>query len=195
MRRLLLIRHARTDAVRRAAFGADEPLDAAGLAGARTLAGRLGRGEALCTTARRTRETALAAGLDPTVDPALDECDFGSWSGRTLAEIGDEDPGGVHAWMTDPLARPHGGESLAALLARVGGWLDAQATLPGRVIAVTHGGVVKAAVVHALGAPPAAFWRVDATPLAVTELHAHDGRWTLARVNAALAPDARQAAA
>jgi hypothetical protein len=38
--------------------------------------------------------------------------------------------------------------------------------------------------VHALGAPPAAFWRVDVTPLGLTELHAHDGRWTVARVNA-----------
>jgi broad specificity phosphatase PhoE len=52
---------------------------------------------------------------------------------------------------------------------------------------VTHGGVVKAAVVHALAAPPEAFWRVDVTPLALTELHAHDGRWTVARVNAAAA--------
>jgi broad specificity phosphatase PhoE len=66
----------------------------------------------------------------------------------------------------------------------VGAWLDAQAGQAGRAIAVTHAGVVKAAVVHALGAPAAAFWRVDVAPLAVTELHAHDGRWTLTRVNA-----------
>lgn len=88
--------------------------------------------------------------------------------------------------MTDPDARPHGGESLSALLMRVGGWMDAQARLDGRVIAVTHAGVVKAALVHALDAPPTALWRVDVTPLALTELHAHDGRWTVARVNAAL---------
>ena len=86
--------------------------------------------------------------------------------------------------MTDPHAAPHGGESLAALLGRVAGWLDAQAACHGRGIAVTHAGVVKAAVVHALGAPAAAFWRVDVTPLALTELHAHDGRWTVTRVNA-----------
>lgn len=89
--------------------------------------------------------------------------------------------------MTDPAARPHGGESLSALLARVGGWLDAQAALDGRAIAVTHAGVVKAALVYALDAPPAAFWRVDVAPLALTELHAHDGRWTVARVNADVA--------
>ena len=86
--------------------------------------------------------------------------------------------------MTDPAACPHGGESLAALMLRVGEWLDEQAARGGRAIAVTHGGVVKAAVVHALAAPVEAFWRVDVTPLALTELHAHEGRWTVTRVNA-----------
>jgi len=50
---------------------------------------------------------------------------------------------------------------------------------------ITHGEVVKAAVVHALSAPPLAFWRIDATPLAITELHAHGGRWTVVRLNCA----------
>jgi broad specificity phosphatase PhoE len=187
VRRLLLIRHASTDAVRRAAFPVDEPLDDAGRVAAAALAGRLGRGDALSSPARRALETAAAAQLEPAIDEGLRECDFGTWCGRTLAEVHEEDPDGTGAWMTDPAACPHGGESLAVLLARVGGWLEAQASLGGRAIAVTHAGVVKAAVVAALGAPAAAFWRVDVTPLAVTELHAHDGRWTVARVNAAVA--------
>jgi broad specificity phosphatase PhoE len=85
--------------------------------------------------------------------------------------------------MTDPDARPHGGESLTAFARRVAAWLDGQAGLGGGAVAITHGGVVKAAVVHALRAPIDAFWRIDAAPLAVTELHAHDGRWTLTRAN------------
>ena len=80
-------------------------------------------------------------------------------------------------------AAPHGGESLTALLARVRTWLEKQAALDGTAIAITHGGVVKAAVVAALDAPPSAFWRVDVSPLSITELHAHDGRWTVTRVN------------
>jgi broad specificity phosphatase PhoE len=43
--------------------------------------------------------------------------------------------------------------------------------------------VVRAAVVHALGAPLHAFWRIDAAPLSLTELHAADGRWTVTRLN------------
>ena len=39
----------------------------------------------------RTRETAAVIGrrlgLEPTVEPALEELDFGSWSGRTIAEL------------------------------------------------------------------------------------------------------------
>jgi broad specificity phosphatase PhoE len=88
--------------------------------------------------------------------------------------------------MTDPAARPHGGEALTTFAARVGAWLDTQAEGGGRTIAVTHGGVVKAAVVRALGAPIDAFWRIDVAPLRVTELHAHDGRWTVASLNAAV---------
>lgn len=89
--------------------------------------------------------------------------------------------------MTDPDASPHGGESLSALLARVAGWMAQQAAVDGRAIVVTHGGVVRAAVVHALGAPAPAAWRIDVAPLSVTELHARDGRWTVTRVNAGLA--------
>ena len=183
MRRLLLVRHASTDAVRAAAFGADEPLDASGAAAAARL--RLPRaGEVLVSPARRTAETAEHARLAVTaVEPALAECDFGGWAGRTLSEVADAEPDAVHAWMTDPAAAPHGGESLLAVLARVRGWLDAQAALDGTAVAITHAGVVKAAVVTALDAPPAAFWRVDVAPLSITELHAHDGRWTVTRVN------------
>ncbi len=180
MRRLLLVRHASTDAVRAGAFGADEPLDASGRAAAERLGGRLPRGEALTSPALRARETAELAGREGAVEPALAECDWGCWAGRTLADLAEDE---LRAWMTDPDAAPHGGESLTALLARVGAWLEAQAALDGTAIAFTHAGVVRAAVTRALDAPPIALWRIDVAPTAITELHAHDGRWTVSRVN------------
>jgi broad specificity phosphatase PhoE len=182
MRRLLLVRHAPTAAVRASAFGADEPLDSRGVAAARGLAARLPRGEVLVSPLRRAIET--ASGLDVArVDPALAECDFGTWAGRTLKELAETASDDVSAWMTDPDAAPHGGESLSALLARVRAWLEGQVALDGTAIAITHGGVISAAVVIALDAPPSAIWRVDVAPLSITELHAHDGRWTVTRVN------------
>jgi broad specificity phosphatase PhoE len=182
--RLTLIRHAPAAATRRSAFPLDEPPDARGLDEARGLASRLGRFDAAWSgPGLRARETAEALGLDAMVAPELDECDFGAWRGRTLAELHAEDPAAVAAWMEDPAAAPHGGESLLALLERVGGWLSARAGDGSRTVAVTHAGVIRAAVVCALDAPPLAFWRLDVAPLSRTVLHAHDGRWTVRGVN------------
>jgi broad specificity phosphatase PhoE len=184
VRRLLLVRHAPTEATRELAFPLDEPLDERGREQAAQLAERLPKGcEAVSSPALRCRETARAAGLEAVADPALAECDFGTWAGRSLAEVDAEDPAGARAWITDPDSSPHGGESLTAFAARIAVWLDDQTQAEGRAVAVTHGGVVKGALVHALGAPLTAFWQLDVAPLAVTELHAHDGRWTIARMN------------
>jgi broad specificity phosphatase PhoE len=182
--RLTLVRHAATEATRRAAFPLDEPLGEAALEAARRLAPQLDRcGTAWSGPAARALETARALGHDPAVAAELDECDFGAWRGRTLAELHHAAPDAVGAWMRAPAAAPHGGESLLALRARTGRWLDAHARDGGRVLAVTHAGPVRAAVVHALGAPPAAFWRLDVAPLSRTVLHAHDGRWTVRALN------------
>jgi broad specificity phosphatase PhoE len=185
VRRLLLVRHAPTAATRSAAFPVDEPLDERGAAAASALGQRLPtRCEAVSSPSRRCQETAAAAGLRPTIEPRIAECDLGKWAGRSLEEVYAEDPTAAAQWMTDPAARPHGGESLTGFLRRVVTWLEDPSThTDGYTVAVTHAGVVKASVVHALGAPPLAFWRIDVTPLAITELHAHDGRWTLTRVN------------
>jgi broad specificity phosphatase PhoE len=181
-----MVRHAPTSATRATAFPLDEELDARGRAAAAALAAVLPRRcDVLCSPALRCRQTAAAAGLAVAVDDALAECDFGRWGGRTLAELQDEDAAAVRDWMSG--AAPHGGESLSAFAGRVARWLDGQAARDGAAAAITHGGVVKAAVVHALGAPPEAFWRIDAAPLSVTELHAHDGRWTVTRVNCPVA--------
>ena len=183
MKRLLLVRHAPT------APRARRPSRARRAARRRR---PRRRGRSLRAAARRDAlvqpgaalpETAEAAGLDPALEPALAECDFGAWAGRTLARRCE--PAAARAWMTDPDAAPHGGESLRAFAARVAAWLDGQAAADGRAVAITHGGVVKAAIVHALGAPLEAFWRIDVAPLALTELHAHDGRWTVTRVTPA----------
>ena len=184
MRTLLLVRHAPTAATRSSAFPADEELDERGREAAAGLADALPRSaEALTSPARRCLRTAEAAGLAAAVDETIRDCDFGSWTGRTLAEVNDADPAAVRAWMLDPDAAPHGGESLSVFSARIARWLDEQAGRDGRLVAITHAEVIKAAVVHALAAPPLAFWRIDAAPLAVTELHGGDGRWTLARLN------------
>lgn len=180
--------------MRGAAFPADDDrLDPVGRRAARAAAAGMarrgwGRDGVVCSPLVRAVETAALLGLtDVTEAAALREAEFGSWAGRSLAAVAGSDPDGVTAWMTDVDAAPHGGESLRAVVTRVGCWLDEQAGRDGRSVAVTHGGVVKAAVVVALAAPLEAFWRVDVAPLGATELHAHDGRWTVAFANAPIA--------
>jgi broad specificity phosphatase PhoE len=183
VRRLLLVRHAPTAATRAYAFPADEPLDDRGAEAAVTLSAPP-RAEVVCSPSERCRATAEAAGLTvDAVEPAIAECDFGSWCGRRLDELVTERPDETRRWMTDPDSAPHGGESLRAFAERVAGWLDDQARRNGTCLAITHGGVVKAAIVHALAAPIGSFWRVDCAPLSRTELRAHQGRWTLRSVN------------
>ena len=98
----------------------------------------------VCAPERRAQDTAQLLGLQSVQEDALRDCDFGTWNGKPLKEIQRSDPGGAALWFDDPQARPHGGESLAELLARVSRWLDEFAE-NGHVIAVTHAAVMRAA--------------------------------------------------
>jgi broad specificity phosphatase PhoE len=175
--RLVLITHAATSATRESRFPDDEPLDEHGTAAARSV-GALRRIEtAFRGPEARCAQTAEALSLEATAHPLLADLDLGSWRGRTLGELEQDAPADLFAWLGDPEATPHGGESLRALLDRVAEWLR---NIPaGRVAAVTHPSVVRAAVLLTLGAPATCFWRLDTTPLSQTRLSRNGDSWRL----------------
>ncbi|MEU9078547.1 histidine phosphatase family protein [Kitasatospora sp. NPDC004745] len=178
--RVTLVSPAMSSAVREARFDDDAPLDASGLAAARSAAGTLpAPGTALSSPSARCRQTAAALGLTAAPHEALRGCAMGSWRGLRLDEVAAERPEQVAAWLADPAAAPHGGESLQQLGGRVGGWLDGLAAESGRVVAVVEPDVVRAAVVHALDLPAPVFWRLDVPPLAFTVITGRAGRWNL----------------
>jgi broad specificity phosphatase PhoE len=178
--RLILICHASTDAVRKSAFPADEPLDEHGTASAIALAGQLPRANRYLTSPElRTRQTAEALALNAEVQPVLRDCDYGDWSGRSFDDVNARQPEAVAAWLRDPAARPHNGESIFNLIQRVAGWLTGEQAQQQRTIVVTHASIIRAAIVVAIEAMPQTFWRIDIAPLSITRLSGTDGRWNL----------------
>jgi broad specificity phosphatase PhoE len=178
--RLILICHASTDALRKSAFPSDEPLDERGAKRAAALADGLPRADAAWTSPElRARQTAAALGLVAVPQPMLRDCDYGAWTGCTFKDVCAREPEAVAAWLSDPAAIPHGGESLLSLIQRVADWLAGMQSHGGQSIVVTHATVIRAGIVHALGAGPQSFWRIDVVPLSVTCLSGANGRWNL----------------
>ncbi|MFD5452507.1 histidine phosphatase family protein [Streptomyces sp. NPDC003470] len=165
-------------------FGDDRPLDRAGwdeaLRAAPELLPLAAAELRYCSPTPRSRATGDALGYAPLAQLALRECDMGRWSGLTLGEAMAREPAAVDAWLADPRSAPHGGESLFALITRVGGWLD---TRPGedgdRIVAVAESSVIRAALVYALKAPPMTYWNLDVRPLSTTTLTGRAGHWNL----------------
>ncbi len=182
--RLLLVAHAPTIATRAASFPLDEAIIPAGRDDAAALAGTFGRIDAAWTSpARRAVETASALDLRAGVAPAIRDLDVGRWAGQTLEAVSAADPAGLQLWTADTDRAPHGGESIDVLIDRVAGWMDELRCRRGRMVAVTHASVVRAATIVALRAERPSFWRIDVAPLSVSEFHAASGKWSVCGLN------------
>jgi broad specificity phosphatase PhoE len=174
--RLTLVSHAMTDAMSAGRFPTDEPLNSVGL---RQVDAAIDLGmvdDAICGPEKRARQTAELLGLHARVDSRLADLDHGRWRGDVLGGL---EPAELAIWLTDVTTAPHGGETIVALVNRVRGWMESLATSRGRLVAVTHPAVVRAAVLVALDAPPRSFWRIDVAPVSRTVLHFRGQAWTL----------------
>lgn len=177
--RLDLLAHGATAATRAARFPDDEGLEPSAVGALQALSGQRRRyANVLTAPARAARETAQALGLDAEVEMALRDCEYGRWRSLASKEVAEHEPDAFAAWLGDPAAAPHGGESIAALIERVGAWLAQSLARESATLAVTHASVVRAAIVNALGAP-SAFARIDVAPLSLARLSGHAGRWNL----------------
>lgn len=109
---------------------------------------------------RRCRDlaefVARDAGLELELEPRLREQHLGAWQGRTWEAISASEPDAVRSYWADYVhARPPGGESFGDLGERVRAWwatLDAT-TRGGRLVLVTHVGVIRVLLAHFLGLP------------------------------------------
>jgi len=152
---ILLARHGETDWNREGRFQgwADPPLNATGRAQAVDLSVQLMAEELAAVYSsplRRAYETAevvaASLGLEPVTVDALREVDVGSWSGLSRAEIEQRFPEQYARWL-DYGQGWEDGETYEQMVDRVVGALQelAEARNGERILAVTHGGPMRAA--------------------------------------------------
>jgi broad specificity phosphatase PhoE len=176
----LLVRHAAHHLVDRVLVGrmSGVSLGETGRQQAADLArwlGRLGITGVQSSPRERAMETAEAiaqrANLPIEICSALDEVDFGLWTGRAFEELA-EDPRWAE-WNRDRArARPPDGESMVEAQARLVAHLrDVHAAqLSGRVVMVTHAEIIRCAVLHGLSRPLDEWSRIEVPPASVAQL-------------------------
>ena len=161
MTTILLARHGETDWNRDGRFQghADPPLNDTGRAQAVELVDSLASEELAAVYSsplRRAFETAqivaAAHGLEPVAVEGLREVDVGSWQGLTRAEVENRFPEQYTRWLDHGQGWEDGetyeemGERVVATLFELAAAHDAD-----RILAVTHGGPIRAAFAFADG--------------------------------------------
>ena len=142
---------------------------------------------------------------DLRLDERLSECDYGTWTGRTLKELVKE-PAWTVVQQHPSAAQFPSGETLRAVQARaVDVVRETDARLLREVgdhavwVAVTHGDVIKAVLADALGMHLDSFQRIVADPASVSAVRYTATRPFVLRLNdgagdlAALVPARRRA--
>lgn len=184
---LILVRHGRSTANTAGVLAGRTPgvaLDERGAARAAELPGRLAAlplAAVVSSPLQRCRETLrplLDARPELTLhtEERINECDYGDWSGRKLAELTDEPLMGVVQQHPSAAAFP-GGESMRAMQARavdaVRDWnarIEAEHGGDAAYVMCSHGDIIKALVADALGLHLDLFQRIQADPCSVTAI-------------------------
>ncbi len=192
---LILVRHGETEWTERGLLHGrlDSPLSATGRHHAELAARRLQdeRFDALYSSPLgRAMQTAeiigRAVGLRPAPLAGLREADYGWLEGRPLAQV---DPDGASSWLFRPLVLLAGAlsaERPGQIARRTAAAIETiRSRHPrGRVLAVTHWGVISMLVAQLVDRDPRR-WRGRGPWAAcgISELHAHNGTWRIARLN------------
>ncbi|HEY5979890.1 MAG TPA: histidine phosphatase family protein [Microlunatus sp.] len=133
--------------------------------------------DVLCSPMTRCRQTAEIVadqlGLEVRVEPDLSEMDFGRWEGMTFAEVQDRYPEDLRRWQLSPGAAPTGSiETFTAVFDRMSRLARSLAVRYAgtAVIAVSHVTPIKALIAQAVGAPPAAMFRIELSAAAFSRI-------------------------
>jgi probable phosphoglycerate mutase len=159
--RLLLVRHGQSEwnAEKRLQGQADIGLSALGRTQAERLAlpvRALHPDKVITSDLQRARATAALLGFpDAALREGLREIAVGEWTGRAIPEIVAESPRAYAAWRAGTDVPP-GGEIWADFMARAASVIEAERDMMGKgtLLAVCHGGVIRALLQHYLALVP-----------------------------------------
>jgi probable phosphoglycerate mutase len=141
----------------------------------------------------RARETAdpisRLTGAPLNVVPALDEIDFGAWTGRTFEEISG-DPGWQQWNTARAAAQVPGGETMLQAQQRAIGHLDdLRAAHPNaRAVLVSHGDILRSVVLYCLGMSLDDFGRIEISPGSISSVVVEDWGAKVLALNEVVAP-------
>ncbi len=145
---------------------------------------------------RRTRQTARSIAMagdrtiSPDIEPGFGEQDFGDWHGRTYSELANSVT--AHRfWLAPATTTPPHGESFADLCDRVTPVIHRLTTewAGGDIIAVAHGGTIRAALGLALELDPDTSLKFATENLSVTRIdhyeatRQHEASWRVVYMN------------
>jgi probable phosphoglycerate mutase len=140
----------------------------------------------------RARETAqpiaAAIGREPELCEAIAEIDFGEWTGRPFEDLA-ADPRWRDWNSARPVHRPPEGESMLEAQSRIVGTMEElrRAYHDRTVVLVSHGDVIKAALLYHLGLPIGAHDRIEIEPASISTLLVGDWGSKLIRLNEVIA--------
>ncbi|WP_144295358.1 histidine phosphatase family protein [Rhodoligotrophos appendicifer] len=124
----------------------------------------------------RTRETAeiiatLAGAPEVVICEALDEIDFGTWSGRSFEDL-KQDPAWEQWNAARSLTRTPAGESMLDVQSRMLRQMEQlrHDALSQTVVLVTHADVIKAALCFCLGMTLDAWPRLEISPASISTI-------------------------
>ncbi|MBB4380473.1 histidine phosphatase family protein [Bradyrhizobium sp. SBR1B] len=116
--------------------------------------------------------------------PALDELDYGEWTGRSFEELG-RDPRWSRWNRRRGSTRPPGGESMRSLQKRVVDHLEQLRNdhSTGAVIAVSHAEPIRAALLHYARRRLDDFLSIEIDPSSISTLSADRGGFRITGIN------------
>ncbi len=204
--KLFLVRHGQTDWNLahwiQSSGAAEVDLNATGMAQAEAAAEGLARAglafdRIYSSPYRRASHTAeiicARIGGKPVIDDRLHEIDLGDYNGTSYEEAGYIDANIRAAFENPPAFVPHGGESYAQFLARVGDFLENELkpleSKCGKVLVVAHRGVLNAVATILGERDLSRFWKNDTGNCGVDIAELRDGVFTLVRRGQDLTPE------